>query len=118
MISETWLYASDSAPLIESSHPQNLSFFSRPWLSGRGGGLAVVYDNIFNCSLIYLGDFSSFKSLCFTIRENLKSVYFNLQTFKFVSGFLEQFSELQSIVMLSYDRILIANCTIQAEKTL
>ena len=60
LIIESWLSPGDSVPLIET-YPPDFSFFHQPRLSGRGGGLAVIHRDIFNCSPISLGSFSSFE---------------------------------------------------------
>ncbi len=77
-------------------------------VSGRGGGHTAVYNNKLNCSLISLAYFPSSESLCFTVTGNLKTLCILIYRLpESVFGFLEQFSELLSMVMPNCDRVLI-----------
>lgn len=60
LVTETWLNVGDFVPLVEVC-PDDCHFLSTPRPSGRGGGLAAVFKNHFNCRLLYSDQFSSFE---------------------------------------------------------
>ena len=59
-ITETWQRTNEHAPIIELC-PPDYSFLSLPRTSGRGGGLAAVFKNMFPCRMVNTGSFSSFE---------------------------------------------------------
>lgn len=71
LISETWLTGGHNIPLAECS-PPGFTFLYEPRMTGRVGGLAVVYRNNFKCSRCDLGSFSSFETLPFVLKGSAK----------------------------------------------
>ena len=60
-VTETWLNTGEMTSLSELS-PPGCSFFSTPRSVGRGGGLAVVFNDKFKCRLSPSASFSTFES--------------------------------------------------------
>uniref|UniRef100_A0A667WJC6 Reverse transcriptase domain-containing protein n=1 Tax=Myripristis murdjan TaxID=586833 RepID=A0A667WJC6_9TELE len=107
IITESWLCPDEYAPLIETCPPDYL-FFHQPRPSGRGGGVACINKNAFKCSPVSFGCFTSFEILSFIIRNNLPFLCVLIyRPPKLISGFIQDFSELLSVIMLKYDRVLI-----------
>lgn len=59
-LTETWQHNSEFIHLNELC-PVACSFIGSPHLSGRGGGLAMVWRNIYPCQLVSVETFSSFE---------------------------------------------------------
>ena len=106
MITESWMKPQHLAPLIEAC-PPDYSYFNQPRLT-RGGGLAVIYRNNFKCSQLSFGSFSSFESFSFLI--NGKSPLLCVLIYRppnYNAKFIDEFSELLSLIMPQYDRVQI-----------
>ena len=106
MITESWMKPEHPAPLIEAL-PPDFSYFNQPRLT-RSGGLAVIFRNNFKCSQLSFGCFSSFESLSFLI--NGKSPILIVLIYRppnYCPRFLDEFSELLSLIVPQYDRFLI-----------
>ena len=107
IVTESWINPDDCSPLIESSPPDYL-FFHQPRLTGRGGGLAVVHRNDFSCSRLSLGQFTTFESLGFILKNRLPILCVLIyRPPKFISGFIQEFSDFLSDIILKHDRVLI-----------
>ena len=108
MITESWLGPGATASLTEAS-PPGFSFFNIPRLSGRGGGLAVIYRDNLKCSLVDFGSFSTFEILSFVLNGKCPVLFVIIYRPPNQStGFLEEFSDLLSVIMARYDRITLA----------
>lgn len=93
--------------LIETS-PPGYSYLNQPRLTGRGGGLAVVYKNCFKCHSITFGSFTTFESLCFTVSRSARTLCILIyRPPKSTTGFITEFSEFLSIAIPKFDNILI-----------
>lgn len=63
---ETWVSPGDVITLNEV-RPSDFSCFNVPRPKGRGGGLVVLFESVFKCHSVLLGDFKSFELLSFII---------------------------------------------------
>ena len=109
IITESWLNSSDTVTLVETT-PPNYSFFHQPRMSGRvGGGIAVIHKDKFKCSPVNsFGTFTSFEMLSFVLNGNVPLLC--VVIYRPPKGpplFLDEFSELLSIITPKYDRIAI-----------
>lgn len=70
LITETWLKPEETGNTDMSNLlPQNRSFIHRPRGQGRGGGVAIVYSNKFNCYPVILECFiSSFECVAAAVQ--------------------------------------------------
>lgn len=58
MVTETWLHAGESVPLIQLC-PDDCNFVSTPRLSGHGRDLAAVFKKQFYCCVLNTAHYSS-----------------------------------------------------------
>lgn len=106
LATETWLIPGVSCGLNEAL-PTNYSSFNARRLTGRGGGLAVIYKSCFKCQLLTFGDFNSFEILSFNFIGSLSVLFILMYRPPKSSNFITEFSELLSIVIPKFDNILI-----------
>ena len=107
IITETWLTQEDCSALIEATPPE-FTFMHRPRLSGRGGGVAVIYKKHFKCTPIPHQAVQSFEYLGLII--NSKTPILVLVIYrppKPSPMFIEEFSELLSLFTPKFDNILV-----------
>ena len=107
ILTETWITPDNLTSLIEAT-PPNFTDLHQPQLSGRGGGVAVIYKEDFKCTPITFSPFSSFEHLAFIIK--LKDPVLILVIYRpprHNTAFIEEFSEFLSHFICKYDRILI-----------
>ena len=101
LLTETWLSNDVPSCVLNSLTPANFSLLHKPRLTGRGGGLAVLYRSYFKISEIPPPTASSFESLCFKLSLPCKTLNF-LSVYRPPSGsvpsFLEEFSDLLAIL--------------------
>ena len=70
--------------------------------------LAVKHWNDFNGSQVLLGCFSTFESPSCILKNKLPILCVLIyRPFKLISGIIQEFSDLLSVIMLQYDRVLI-----------
>lgn len=67
-MTETWLKPDEISQILEDC-PRQYDFFNSPRLSGRGGGVAVIYKKCFTCLPIVLKGFSSFEAQAYLLRN-------------------------------------------------
>ena len=107
ILTETWLKTGDCSHLIELCPPQ-YSYFNSPRSTGRGGGLAVAYSNLFKCKHSAIDNFQSFEILMFIINcQNPICCISIYRPPKPNNSFLAEFSEFLSSIVLNHDRIIL-----------
>ena len=107
LLTETWLKPGDDSAFSELL-PPSCSFFSSPRVSGRGGGLAAVFNTNFKCRLLPIGTYSSFELQLFAVEfasPVLCAVVYRPP--KYNKGFIHEFSEFLADILPKYDKILI-----------
>lgn len=109
LLTETWSRKDDQTPLIEAC-PPDYKFINVPRESGRGGGIAAIHKNHFKCSSVTADQFSTFEVLMFMIYGYNDPVLCVVvyRPPKPINGFLTEFSELLSSLVLNHDKIIIA----------
>ena len=107
-ITETWMRDGEVAPLLELCPPDN-SFFSSPRLSGRGGGVASLFNDSFKCKLISDYDsHNSFELQLFTINKpSVVLIAVIYRPPKYNDNFISEFADFLSRFTLHYEKILI-----------
>ena len=106
-LTETWLQYADCSQLVELC-PPHYECFNQPRVSGRGGGLVCVYKKNFKCNLLHFNGFSSFEALTFKLAGSYPILFALIyRPPKSVSGFLAEFSEFLSSIILNYDRVVL-----------
>ena len=107
IITETWLSEGDCSPLIEAT-PPDFTHLHQPRLSGRGGGVAVIYRNDFKCTRILFNNFTSFEHLGFMVHSKEPIIILIIyRPPKSNNIFIQEFAELLSHFLSKYHKILI-----------
>ena len=105
-ITESWLCPGDLATLNDTCPPNFLSF-NHPRLSGRAGGLAVIYKENIKGTSVNFGTFSSFEIFSVLLKGKLPILFVLIYRPPKLTGFLDEFAELLSVIMPQYDRLCI-----------
>ena len=98
-LTETWLSPDTPTSVLNSLTPLTYSFLHQPRLTGRGGGLAVIYRSYLKISRIDALAKSSFESLCLRLALPTKTLNFLIvyrPPSSSIPTFLDEFSELLS----------------------
>lgn len=107
ILTETWLSQGDCSPLIEAT-PPDFTHLHQPRLSGRGGGVAVIYRNDFKCTPIYFSNVTAFEHLAFTVNSKVQVLILIIyRPPRPNSAFIQEFSEFLSHFMSKFDKVLI-----------
>lgn len=96
----------ESAALVKAT-PPDFNHLHLPCPCARGRDLAVFYKKCFNYSSIYFGNFISFEVLCFFISGLAPLLCILVYRPPRHSNFITEYSELLSIILSKYDRVLI-----------
>lgn len=82
------------APLMELCPPES-SFFNSPRLTGRGGGVASLFNDRFKCELISYGDpYTSFELQLFTVnRPSVVLIAVIYRPPKYNDNFISEFAD-------------------------
>ena len=75
-LTETWLSPDTPSLTLNSLTPPNFHLIHKPRLTGRGGGLAVIYRSYLKIKELSIPSYSSFESLCFNLTLPSKSLSF------------------------------------------
>ncbi len=90
MLTETWQGSNDFVELNLLS-PPGFSSLTKPWIGGRGGGLAVVYRQSLHINLSPFHEVTSFEYLAFKItsHSSLHSSYWCIVLLKRTRNFYQ-----------------------------
>ncbi|KAJ8245152.1 hypothetical protein GJAV_G00274640, partial [Gymnothorax javanicus] len=115
-LTETWLKSDENTSLNEAS-PPGFIYAHNPRLDRKGGGVAVIYNDSFHSVPKLQHKFDSFEVLLINfsfLDASMNSIPAQSIALVIVyrppgqySGFMHDFSELLSELVLSYDRIVI-----------
>ncbi len=106
-LTETWIQVGKSIQFSELL-PPNCLFFNSPRTTGRGGGVASIFKNSFQCRLSPLITFSSFELQTFIVnftRPVLCTVVYRPPQFN--KDFIKDFTDFVAGVKVNCDRFLI-----------
>ena len=108
-LSETWLQPDSQPSILNSITPDNYSLLHAPRLSGRGGGIAVLYRSFLRLTSVPIPTFNSFEALC--TRLTISSTSFTILTiyrpFTSSSLFIDEFSTLLEDLISSPSELII-----------
>ena len=108
-VTETWLSIGDLSPFTDLCPPQ-WGFLNSPRISGRGGGLATIFKNVFNCKIIPVKNFTSFEVKLFLLVNCFQTPLLCALVYrlpKATSCFIHDFSDLLSSMAIHSDKMLI-----------
>lgn len=106
-VTETWLNASELSVFSEVL-PIDCTYFNSPRFSGRGGGVATIFKEKFECRQLSSDINSSFELNIFELgrfQPVLCAVIYRPP--KYNKDFINDFSDFLSGIMSNYDRVLI-----------
>ncbi|XP_068615671.1 uncharacterized protein, partial [Brachionichthys hirsutus] len=107
IITETWLPEGDYSALIEAT-PPDYTHLNQPRLSGKGGGVAAIFRNVFKCIPVSYNSYTSFEYLGFMVNSCDSTIIIIIyRPPKTNSVFIQEFAELVSYFITKHDRILI-----------
>lgn len=107
-LTETWLENDCNATVLIETAPPCFNFFNVSRVGKRGGGVAALFQDTFECKQTSLGDFNSFEYLCIVMKGSPKVLLVVLyRPPKYSSGFINDFSELISIISTDFDSFII-----------
>ena len=108
-LNETWLEDSCSATILNETSPPNFTFMSVCRAGRKGGGVAALFKDVYQCKQISFGNYPSFEYLGIVLkgapRILLIIVY---RPPKYSSAFAEDFTELLSTISSEFDCFAIA----------
>ena len=105
-LTETWLDQSNVA-LIESA-PPNYNFVSEPRLHKKGGGVATLFRDCFQCKQMHFGNFDSFEYVALQLCGSSPAIFLNFyRPPKYSPSFCDDFSELLSVVCIDFDCVVL-----------
>ena len=106
-LTETWQRPGDVSSFSELC-PPNFKFLNSPRTTGRGGGLAMVFKENFNCKLSSTNDYTSFESMACKIERSIPVLCVLIyRPPKFNKSFIEEFSHFLSSVLINSDNVII-----------
>lgn len=77
-LTETWLSPNTLPSTLNSLTPPSYSILHSPRLSGKGGGLALIYRSHLKIQIVSIPQFSSFESFC--VRFSISSTSYTILT--------------------------------------
>ena len=106
-LTETWLNSDGPAVLIETS-PPCYSFESSTRHGKNGSGTASIFADDLNCRNIPIGDFRSFEHHAILLKSQRPVLVITIyRPPKQCLIFLDDFTEMLSIVRTHYDNIMV-----------
>ncbi|XP_073804016.1 uncharacterized protein isoform X1 [Danio rerio] len=109
LLTETWLDDSCSAAVLNEAAPLNFDFLSVCRVNRRGGGIAALFKDVYECKQVSFGDYFSFEYLSIALKGSPRILLIIIyRPPKYSPAFIEDFTELLSIVTSEYDYFSIA----------
>ena len=107
-LTETWLDQNSSAAVLIESTPPGYSFISEARVSRRGGGVAVLFNESFQCKQLSPGSFQSFEYIAIQLKASSRVLFLNVnRPPKYCADFFEDLSELLSMICVDFDCVII-----------
>lgn len=73
-LTETWLGQENSAAVLIEIAPPNFSFFSEARIHKRGGGVATLFKDSFQCKQMFYGQFDSFEYVATQLKSPCRAI--------------------------------------------
>ena len=107
-LTETWLDLDNKEYILNESTPPNFNYIDAPRIGKRGGGVALIYSDLFQCKRMSFGDFLSFEYLAVVMKSSPPVLFMVVyRPPNYANNFFVEFSELLSIISLDHDCISI-----------
>ncbi|XP_029902284.1 uncharacterized protein LOC115355565 [Myripristis murdjan] len=107
-LTETWLGQENSAAVLIETAPPNFSFFSEARIHKRGGGVATLFKDSFQCRQMFYGQFDSFEYVATQLKSPCRAILVTIyRPPKYNARFSDEFAKLLSIVCMDFDCVLL-----------
>ena len=114
-LTETWLVEGSSEAILIESAPQDFSFMHAPRINRKGGGVAALYRDTFQCKQFSFGDFASFEYISTVLQGSPRTLFLTIyrppkgrkKTEGPFSKFIDDLSELISLISTEFDHFAI-----------
>ena len=112
-LTETWQQPNDFSHLNKTI-PPGFVYSSQPCISGRGGGLAIIYDQIWKVFSMIVPVYPSFESIALQIKGPIPTILATIyRPHKLNNAFLQEFSAfLKTLCSVSPNVILLGDFNI------
>ena len=108
LLSETWLTEGSCGTILNEATPSNFSFVSKCRTGKKGGGVAAIFKDVFNCKEMSFGDFNSFEYVSFILKGDPKVLFLIIYRPPRYSGqFFDDFTELLSVICTDYNFFVV-----------
>ncbi len=106
---ETWLEDNCSATVLTETAPPNFNFISVCWTVRRGGGVAALFKDVYQCKQVSFGQYLSFEYLGIVLKGATRFLFIIIyRPPKYSPAFVEEFTELLSTISSEFDCFAIA----------
>ncbi|XP_051996155.1 uncharacterized protein LOC127653511 [Xyrauchen texanus] len=108
-LNETWLEDSCSATVLNETSPPNFTYLSVCREGRRGGGLAALFKDVYQCKQISFGNYPPFEYLGSVLKGAPRILLIIIyRPPKYSPAFAEDFTELLSTITSEFDCFAIA----------
>ncbi|MDG2555400.1 hypothetical protein P7M41_25725, partial [Vibrio parahaemolyticus] len=92
-LTETWLNENNSAAVLIESAPPNFHFISSVRELRKGGGVATLFKDVYQCKQLSYGKFESFEYVALQLRSSCQAVLVTIyRPPKYSAHFVDDFS--------------------------
>ncbi len=106
---ETWLEDNCSATVLNETAPPNFNFISVCRTFRRGGGVAALFKDVYQCKQVSFGQYLSFEYLGIVLKGAPRILFIIIyRPSKKSPAFVEEFTELLSMISSEFDCFAIA----------
>ncbi len=96
---ETWLEDNCSATVLTETAPPNFNFISVCRTVRRGGGVAALFKDVYQCKQVSFGQYLSFEYLGIVLKGSPRILFIIIyRPPKYSPAFVEEFTELLSMI--------------------
>uniref|UniRef100_A0A672SSK0 Reverse transcriptase domain-containing protein n=1 Tax=Sinocyclocheilus grahami TaxID=75366 RepID=A0A672SSK0_SINGR len=108
-LNETWLEDSCSATVLNETAPPNFTFMSVCRTVRRGGGVAALFKDVYQCKQVSFGQYLSFEYLGIVLKGAPRILFIIIyRPPKYSPAFVEEFTEMLSMISSEFDCFAIA----------
>ncbi len=108
-LNETWLEDSCSATVLNETAPPNFNLISVCRTVRRGGGVAALFKDVYQCKQVSFGQYLSFEYLGIVLKGASHILFIIVyRPPKYSRAFVEEFTELLSIISSEFDCFAVA----------
>ena len=107
-LTETWLNENNSASVLIETAPPNFHFISSVRELRKGGGVATLFKDVYQCKQLSYGKFESFEYVALQLRSSCQAVLVTIyRPPKYSVHFVDDFSKLLSVVCIDFDCVVL-----------